>query len=202
MTPAEVEILPIYSVTPAFERFDVVLERASAISSTPFRARVVVLDKDDLHGQVPAPAPGSGPSADVVSSLITEYFRISAVETILVRDDWLLAREHLHVVSSLIYRLFVEANAPLPTMGIKQWSAKLTAPQRSEMLALPSAASDVEILRRAHLASAALFVTNAEAMADRLGIGWPTALEAAARAHLRHHLDIDEPYPRAAPVVV
>ena len=190
-----------YSVTPGFERFDVVVERASAVASTSHRARVVVFDKDDLDRQVPATEAGPGPSPAVVASLITEYFRISAVETILVRDDWLLAREHLHVVSSLLYRLFVESNAPLPMMGVKQWSTKLDEAQRAVLLSLPTSAGDVGELRVAHLAGASAFVTNAEALAGRLEVAWPMALEDAAAAHLRRYLEIEDPYPRAAAVL-
>jgi predicted nucleotidyltransferase len=191
-----------YSVTPRFERFDVVVERASAVATTGYPTRVVVFDKDELDAQLPPPLAGPGPSADVVSALVTEFFRISAVETILVRDDWLLAREHLHVLASLIYRLFVEANAPLPITGVKQWGTKLTHAQRAAMLALPTAASDIHELRAAHLASAALFVTNAEALSGRLGATWPVTLEQAARAHLERYLSLPYPYPRTAPLVV
>ena len=191
-----------YSVTPAFERFDVVVEPVSATPTTFFRSRVVVFDKDGLDATVPPPEPGPGPSADAVRALITEYFRVAAVETILVRDDWLLAREHLHLVASLIYRLFVEANAPLPPMGVKQWSTKLTPDQRAALAALPTTAGDVRELGAAHSAAAAVFVTNAEALARELGVDWPHELEAAAARHMGAALSLDEPYPRGPRAVV
>lgn len=192
----------IYSVTPDFERLDLVIEPVSALPTTLFRSRVPVIDKDRLSEALPAAETGAGPSREAVAGLITEYFRISAVETILVRDDWLLAREHLHVVGSLIYRLFVEANAPLPPMGVKQWSARLTAAQQDALRSLPTAAVNIDELREAQLAMASVFLPNAEAMARRLGVEWPTELEAAAAAHLRAHLAIDDPHPRGGPVVV
>ena len=186
-----------YSVTSGFERFDVVVERASALPSTIYRTRVVVFDKDGLDERVPTAAPGPGPSPEVVGALITEYFRMSAVETILVRDDWLLAREHLHVVSSLSYRLFLQANAPLPMTGVKQWGTKLTVQQRAVLLSVPTEALDISSLREAHRAHARVFVTNAEVLARRLGLPWPWDLESAAAAHLRRTLEIDDPYPRS-----
>ena len=191
-----------YSVTPGFERLDVVLEAVSSLATTAVRSRSTVFDKDGLSAQVPAIERGPGPSAETVNRLITEYFRISAVETILVRDDWLLAREHLHVVGSLIYRLFVEANAPLPPMGVKQWRAKLTGPQQAVLAGLPTAARDRAELGMAHLDLARLFVTNAVVLAKRFGIPWPDALEAAAGAHLTRLLGLAEPHPRGGPVVV
>jgi hypothetical protein len=191
-----------HSVTPGFERFDVVVEPASHTPATFFRTRAVVFDRDGLSGRIPPPAPGPGPSADAVRALITEYFRVSAVEAILVRDDWLLAREHLHLVGSLVYRLFAESNAPLPPMGVKQWSTKLTPPQRAALASLPASAADVEELRAAHLVVAEVFLANAEAMATSLGIAWPDALERAAAAHVGAQLGLDDPYPRGDRVVV
>ena len=191
-----------YSVTPGFERFDIVAEPVSALPATFFRSRVTVFDRDGLTGRVPPPEAGPGPSADAVRGLITEYFRISAVETIVVRDDWLLAREHVHAVASLVYRLFVEANAPLPPMGLKQWSAKLTPDQRDALASLPTDARDLDGLRVAHLAAAAVFVPNAEALARRLGVPWPHDLEGAAAAHLRKMLGLEDPYPRTGRAVV
>lgn len=191
-----------YSVTPGFERFDVVVEAVSSLPSTQVRARSMVFDRDRLSERVPATEPGPGPSRHAVAGLITEYFRVSAMETILVRDDWLLAREHLHLVGSLVYRLFVEANAPLPPMGVKQWKAKLTTPQQAALASLPTTVWDREGLRAAHLALATVFVTNAEVLARRLEIPWPGDLEAAAAGHLSRLLDLVEPHPRGGPVVV
>lgn len=191
-----------YSVTPAFERFDVVVELVSTLPTTFFGTRTVVFDRDGLTVRLPGVDSAPGPSAEAVTALVTEYFRVSAVETIVVRDDWLLAREHLHVVASLIYRLFVEANAPLPAMGVKQWSAKLTPPQRAAMASLPTTATTIEELRAAHLAMAALFVTNAEALIGVLGATWPEELERAAAAHLADVLDLGDAYPRTDRVIV
>lgn len=191
-----------YSVTPAFERFDVVVEPVSTLPTTLFRTRTVVFDRDGLTAGLPEADPAPGPSAASVTALVTEYFRVSAMETIVVRDDWLLAREYLHGVASLIYRLFVEANAPLPAMGVKQWSAKLTPPQREAMASLPTTAATIEELRAAHRAMAALFVTNAEALIGFLGGTWPEDLERAAAAHLADVLDLVDAHPRTGRVVV
>ena len=192
----------VYSVTPAFERVDVVTEPVSLLPATPHRRRTVVFDRDGLNAQVAEPVTGDGPSATTIEALITEYFRVNAVETILVRDDWLLAREHIHVVTSLTYRLLVEANAPLPPMGVKQWSAKLTAGQRTLLLALPTSCDSADGFRDTHVRLAAAFVSNADRMAERLQIVWPAELEAAAAQHLRRHLHLELPFPRDPAAIV
>lgn len=192
----------IYSITPGFERLDFVVEPVSALPTTAHQFRAVVFDRDGLDGQVPRLSSGVGPSPSTVEALITEYFRVNAVETILVRDDWLLAREHLHLVTSLIYRLLVEANAPLPPMGVKQWSTKLTPEQSALLLSLPSDCSNLDELREAHSQLAAAFVSNASRLAEQLNIPWPDDLEAAAAAHLRRHLHLEQPFARSPAAVV
>lgn len=191
-----------FSVTPGFERFDVVSEAVSQLPSTFFPTRVLVFDRDDLSSSVPDAPPGAGPSAAAIAGLITEYFRVSTPEVVIVRDDWLLAREHLHHLASLIRRLFLECNAPQPPMGVKQWSTRLTTPQRDAMISLPTVAHDVDSLRDAHLLHAELFLTNAEAAAERFGVEWPHALEDAAVDHLRRHLGTDRPHPRTPAALV
>lgn len=208
ITPAVIaEELPFakgsfYSVTTGFERLDVVSEAVSQLPSTFFPTRLPVFDRDDLASSIPGAPPGAGPSAATVRALITEYFRVSTPEVVIVRDDWLLAREHLHHLASLIRQLFLECNAPQPPMGVKQWSSRLTSAQRDAMLRLPTTADDVGSLLHAHLLHAELFLTNAERLAARLGVEWPHRLEDAAAEHLRRQLGTDHPHPRNPDVFV
>lgn len=186
----------LWSITPGFERFDVVVEPVSALPSTFFRTRTVVFDHDQLDALVPAPGPAPGASADRVSSLVESWFHFSAMlETILVREDWLLAAEHLHFLGGLVYQLCAEANAPLPPMGVKQWSTKLTDGQRVLLEQLPTAARSPEELSEAHLALSRAFLGIARPLAAELRATWPEDLEAAAAAHLGEILNVAEPYP-------
>ena len=41
-----------------------------------------------------------------------------------------LGVEAVHAARSILYELYVESNAPLPAMGMKRWSDKLTRQQR------------------------------------------------------------------------
>ena len=185
-----------WSVTPGFERFDVVLEPVSKLSATPFPVRALVFERDDLTASLAPRRPPSGPSPSAVAKLIEEWFHFSAMpETILVRQDWLLAAEHLHFLRGLIYKLYVESNQPMPAMGLKQWSAKLTTEQRAVLRQLPTSVDDVTSLVRAHLACARAFLGAARPMAADLGVEWPRALEQAAADHLRAVLAVEEPYP-------
>jgi hypothetical protein len=185
-----------WSITPGFERFDVVVEPASLIPQTFFRVRQVVFDRDGLDATIPPAEPGPGPSATKLASLVESWFHFSAMlETILARQDWLLAAEHLHFLGQLTYQLLVEANAPLPPMGLKQWSAKLTDEQRALLEQLPTSATSVDAVRDAHLAYSRAFLGHARPLAAELEAPWPAELEQAATAHLREVLAVEEPYP-------
>ena len=186
-----------YSVTPAFERFDVVVEPASHIATTFFTNRLEVFDRDGLTAAVPI-STERGPSKDTVAKLVHEWFRVTGMpEVLLERDDLLLAAEHLHVLRGMIYNLYVEANQPLPMMGIKQWSAKLTPAQRTTLEALPTGLDSVDQLASAHVACSRAFLDTARPLAAELGIEWPAELESAARHHLRKLLGVEDPYPPA-----
>jgi hypothetical protein len=183
-----------YSVTPDFERFDVVVESVGALTSTAFRWRVSVFDNDDLTQTIPAPE-GRGPSGERIGTLIREFFFHSAkVEVLVWRRDWLLGAEHAHWLRSVVYQLFVEANAPLPPIGLKQWSRKLTIDQRQVLAALPTDITNDEQLVTAHRAAARAFLPTARRLADVLGITWPQTLEDAASHHVEGVLRIPDPY--------
>ena len=184
-----------FSVTPDFERLDIVVEAAAQLPSTMFRVRTVVFDHDGLDAIVPDVEPPT-PSAATVGKTVEEWFRVTGMpEVLLVRRDWLLAAEHLHLLRSLVYRLYVECNQPLPMMGIKQWSSKLTAEQVATLEALPTDVRDVPSFIDAHLACSRAFLAVARPLAARLDVVWPHELEAAATRHFSDVLGIDDPYP-------
>src|SRR3954451_16766107 len=183
------------SVTPDFERFDVVVEKVSQLPSTLFRQRLTVFDHDGLDATVPDVVPAA-PSATVVAKTIEEWFHFSAMpEVLVVRRDWLLAAEHLHLLRSLVFKLCVERNQPLPMMGVKQWSSRLTPEQIALMEALPTAVRDVPSLIEAHLACARTFLSISRPLAAELGVECRVDWEAAPARHLSAVLEIDDPYP-------
>jgi hypothetical protein len=96
-----------------------------------------------------------------------------------LRGDTLLAIEAIYHARNLLYQLFVEANAPLPPMGLKRWSDKLTADQRAVLEALPTGGRDMAELTAAHDEVVRAFVEQARPICERVGAAWPEALERA-----------------------
>lgn len=100
------------------------------------------------HATVPAPESIPGPDPAKLVGIVEEFFRILAISRSCWTSDattwWCL--EGVHTLRQMLYDVFVESNQPLPPMGIKQWSAKLTPEQREIMHALPAATSDKDSL--------------------------------------------------------
>ena len=160
-------------------RLDVVLERVADLPSTPYRTRLVVLDRDGLELPPPEPAPGPDPAA--MTDLVVEFLRQSAIfpAAVLAREDWLLGQESVASYRTILYRIFLEANQPQPPMGVKQWSSRLTPEQRDVLMALtlPSAhresvVADIQQARRA-------LRTHGRAAVETAGGTWPVDLDEA-----------------------
>jgi predicted nucleotidyltransferase len=177
-----------FSVTPQRMRLDVVVERVSQLPASFFRERTVVFDRDQLDATVPAPAPAAGPDQQRVAELVEEFFRDHGMFNVVVeREDWLLGLEALHVMRTLLYRLYVEANAPLPASGVKRWSDKLTPEQRAVLEGLPTGSASRDELIAAIDTTGCTFVREARPICARLGVPWPDALEQATVDYLRAH---------------
>jgi predicted nucleotidyltransferase len=175
----------LHCVTATGERLDVVIEPASGLPETPFRDRLPVLDRDGLHALLPAPEPPRGPDVAAMTAHAEEFLRMQAVfpAAVVAREDWLLGVVGVHDNQRLLYALFAEANQPLPAMGQKQWSARLTHAQRAVLAALPPPAADRDSVVAAMRATAAAWRTHGRAALEAAGGEWPHDLDAAVRAY-------------------
>jgi hypothetical protein len=180
-----------YSLTPTCERFDVVLERVSQIPRSFFRVRFLVFDRDGLDAQLPAPFPPAKPDLAKVETAIEEPLRYLAMfPAMLARGELLLGQEGYGHMRRRLSELFLEANAPLPTTGVKHWRDKLDDAQYAVLEALPWPQATREALIAANLELARALVLHGRPIAEKLGVRWPERLEAAVREHLRRELGI------------
>jgi hypothetical protein len=88
----------------------------------------------------------------------------------------------------MLYQLFVEANQPLPPMGVKQWSAKLTQRQRQICASLPAPTASRNSVLDAMRAAAATFRSEAMAVLAAHEVPWPTEFDAAVGRFWQAHL--------------
>ncbi|MEQ4205650.1 nucleotidyltransferase domain-containing protein [Actinopolymorpha sp. B17G11] len=174
-----------YSLTTDCLRLDVVVEPVSRLATTPFRRRVVVVDHDGLDAQVPPPVDRAGPDLERMAFLVEEFYRTMAnfPPAVVAREDWLLGIMGVQSHRQMLYELFVQANQPLPPMGVKQWSSKLTPEQRSVLEDLPPLDVVPGVLIEAMRATADAWQTAGRATLEAAGVAWPAELAAATRAY-------------------
>lgn len=170
--------------TPTGLRVDVVLEAASDIAGTPYHHRVPVFDRRPERTALPTVdrAPDA-PDTGRMEAVALEFARQLAIfpDAVVARRDWLLGQEAVHNYRAFLYQLYVESNQPLPPMGVKQWSAKLTGPQRDRLASLPVPAADEESVIDAMQQVQRVIRTEGRQIVEAAGADWP---EDAVRAGL------------------
>jgi hypothetical protein len=87
----------------------------------------------------------------------------------------------------MLYQLFVESNSPLPPMGVKQWSSRLTEQQRRILTELvpPGARRDDVIAAMRAMRTA--ISTHGRAVVEAAGGVWPTDVDEAMQAYWQRH---------------
>ncbi|MGA8113992.1 MAG: nucleotidyltransferase domain-containing protein [Actinocatenispora sp.] len=173
-------------LTPTCERLDVVVSPVGELPTTGWtlRRRVVLFDRDGLDARIPAPD-DPPPDPDRIAWIIEEVLRQQAnFPTVRARQDWLLGQVAVQQIHLHLYELYAEANRPMPGMGPKQWSAKLTPAQRAVLSALPVPSADARSVYQARDEAIVVFVREAKAVAAANGVEWPVALETAVRDYL------------------
>jgi hypothetical protein len=123
----------------------------------------------------------AGPDPATLTGIVEEFLRQQAIfpAAVVARSDWLLGVQGIQQVHLMLYQLFVESNQPLPPMGVKQWSAKLTPAQREVCAALPSPRADRHSVLAAMRAAASAFRDQARPILAGHGAPWPDGLDAA-----------------------
>ncbi len=170
-----------YSVTATCERFDVVALPVSRLMESSQPALVTVMDRDNLTGRVVIEQPSRGPDGQRMLEIVEEFYRQQTIfpAAVVARQDWLLGVVGVINTQTMLYQLLVEANQPLPVMGIKQWSARLTPDQRLALEGLPVPQPNRDSVIAAMLAAREAFRTLGRRTVSGLGVAWPENLDEA-----------------------
>jgi predicted nucleotidyltransferase len=187
--------LPIHGLPGCFAfttrqglRIDVVLETPADVASSSYTRRVRVVDRDGLE---PPPPDDDSRAPDVrrMQQLVTEFLRQAAIfpAAVVAREDWLLGRAAVGNYAHLLYQIFAESNEPLPVMGVKQWSSRLTPVQRDVLAGLPPAAADRHSVITAMYAVRAAIRTHGRAALETSGGAWPVEVDEAMAAYWDRH---------------
>jgi len=171
-------------------RIDVVLERIADVDRPANRCRATVFDRADVPTLIsPAEDVNGGPDPAALEAIVQEFLRQQAIypAAVVGRADWLLGQEGVHNARLMLYQLFVETNQPLPAMGVKQWSRKLTASQRAVLEALDPPTAGRESVLSAMTAVRTAFRTSGRAAAEAAGLSWPRELDDAVADYWRRN---------------
>jgi hypothetical protein len=169
-------------------RVDVVLEAPGDVARSPYERRVCVFDRDGLEPPAPTEVAGR-PDVQRMEATVTEFVRQCAIfpAAVVAREDWLLGQVAVHNYRLLLYDLFVQSNQPLPPMGVKQWSTRLTEQQRAVLHALPLPAAERDDVVAAMTATRKAIRTHGRAALEGAGGTWPTESDDATAAYWAPH---------------
>ncbi|MGA8247453.1 MAG: nucleotidyltransferase domain-containing protein [Nocardioides sp.] len=169
-------------------RVDIVLETLDDLTSSTYTRRVRVLDRDGL--EPPARVEDTrGPDVGRMQAIVTELMRQSAIfpAAVVAREDWLLGQAAVSSYQRMLYDLLVESNQPLPVMGVKQWSSRLTPEQREVLRSLPAPSADRDPVVAAMLAVRRAIRSHGRAALESVGGTWPTEVDDAMAAYWQRH---------------
>ena len=168
-------------------RLDLVIESVGELPQTPYRTRLAVFDRDGLSDRIPDAEPEPGPDRDRILALVGEFYRQQAIfpAAVVAREDWLLGVVAVHEMQRLLFQVFVACNAPLPPMGVKQWSSRLTAEQRQVLSELRQPTPTSTDVIAAMLDVRRAFREYGRRLTASVGVDWPDDVDAAVTAYWR-----------------
>jgi hypothetical protein len=170
-------------------RVDVVLETPADVAHTTYVQRVCVFDHDGLTLPSYDGAAEPGPDVERMQAIVTEFLRQTAIfpAAVVARGDWLLGQAAVRNYGVMLYDLFVESNQPVPLMGVKQWSSRLTPDQRSLLESLEPPRADHDSVIAAMRELRHIVRARGRSVLEASGGTWPTEVDEATDAYWRRH---------------
>jgi hypothetical protein len=169
-------------------RLDIVLEPPERVGASTHGRRLPVFDRD-AHDLPASYDDDRAPDVARMQAIVTEFLRQSAIfpAAVVAREDWLLGQVAVHNHQRMLYDLLVEANRPLPAMGLKQWSSRLEPDQRALLAALPAPAAERESVIVAMTAVRGIIRADGRAALESAGGIWPVEVDDAITAYWQRH---------------
>ena len=181
----------INAVTKDWLRCDLYMVEPGHIGQRAKNTVAPLIDRDGIYDGLPATLPLKTPNPHALRYQINEFIRILGLTPVAMgRGEYLTAVMGNGLLRGLLADLFMQDVSDPDTGGILHMSKLLPAEQIKIMSDLPFPNATADSVMEAHLAIARVFVPRARAMAERLGVEWPEAFEAATRRVLEEKLGV------------
>ncbi|HWV20319.1 MAG TPA: nucleotidyltransferase domain-containing protein [Devosia sp.] len=181
----------INAVTEDWLRCDLNMVEPGQIGHRAKNTIVPLIDRDGIYEGLPATLPLKTPNPHALRYQINEFIRILGLTPVAMgRGEYLTAVMGNGLLRGLLADLYMQDVSDPDTGGILHMSKLLPAEQIRIMSDLPFPNATAEAVIEGHLAVARVFMPRAKAMAERLGVEWPEAFEAATRRVLEEKLGV------------
>jgi hypothetical protein len=180
-------------ITPDWQRFDLVFAEANDL------ARYNANDLKPLFNRTGKEPPRTAPlpyrtTPEALTKLVKEFYRVVTLAPLGIgRKEYIVALSGIELLRRMTIDLMLEENGVGPQQrgGALRLNPFLTLDQIQLLQSLPAVAAERDSLHRCQKAIANIFVPKAKALAVRIGMEWPSALEEASQKHLKEHLDFE-----------
>lgn len=179
-------------VSKGWQRFDFVLVQKGELSRYNSGRLTLLFNRSDATPPARKDIPYR-PQAAALAPIVQEFLRVLGLLSVVMgREEYVIALSGIEHLRRLTIDLMLEDNAVSPAArgGALHRNPLLSMEQRVALKSLPPLSANRDSVLEGHRAFAAIFLPRAKALAARIGMEWPDALEAAARTHLLHSAGI------------
>jgi hypothetical protein len=166
-------------------RFDLTLGPADNLRTRSQQTAKVVFDHDHLNSALPAEAPPTCPSPEVIARVVPEFLRVAGLLPVAVgRADYVVAASGSALLRTLLIQLMVES-VEVEDRGGALHLQTLLAPDHFRLLEnLPPITATRESAIAVQQACFDAFVPVAQDLCRRTGVPWPETFADAVRCRL------------------
>ena len=178
-------------ITQDWQRFDLVFIEGQDL------ARYNANDLKPLFNRTGREPPRTQPlpnkiTPENLSKLVNEFFRVVTLAPVGIgRQEFVVALTGIELLRTMTVDLMLAENGMGRRGGALRLNPFLTSEQIGLLQSLPAVAAERDSLMRCQSAIASIFLPRARALARRIGMTWPVALEEASRRHLKAQLDFE-----------
>lgn len=175
----------VNAITEDWLRIDLFLVPPDALGRRAQDMVRPLIDRTGLYDSLPATLPRAEPDPARLKRTITEFIRVVGLLPVgYGRQEWLVLMKGIGLLRDMVAEVMLE-DCPLPDRGGILHLSRLLPPEDIAVLeALPAPGPDPEALLAANAEIAEVFFARARPLAERLGVDWPEAFEAATLAHV------------------